>query len=184
MKKFLGLASALALGLYAQDASALTHTLTINASVAAGCTMTAPTGTTGITTSGNSSTFATQVTGTTQAPASGTLTFGNISCTTNGIRVGLQSAKIGLYVGAVDSLAKRMNYVATAKLGTATVTTLATSQQIASQTGQVTLPSSGTPSLAIEISFPGTVSELIPNGALTAGVYTDTLTINIDGVTI
>jgi hypothetical protein len=146
--------------------------------------MTGPTGTNGITTSGNSSTFATQVTGTTQAPAAGTLTFGNISCTTNGIRVGLQSAKVGLYVGAVDALAKRMNYVATAKLGSTAVTTLATYQQSPTSTGQLTLPTSGTPSLAIEITFPGVVQELIPNGALTAGTYTDTLTINIDGVTI
>lgn len=188
MKNILTLASALALslGLVSADADALTHTVTLNATVQAGCTTTAPTGTTGFSISGVTSTFTTAVTGTTQAPASGTLTFGDINCTTTGVKITLASARLGLFVTGTETQAsaKRMHYTATAKLNSATVATLNTSQGVPSQTGQLALPTTGTNNVSIAITFPGTVSELIPQGALTAGTYSDTLTINIDGVTV
>jgi hypothetical protein len=188
MKKFLVLSGALALslGLMSADVGAITHTVALNATVQAGCTANAPTGTPGFSISGTSSTFTTAVTGTTQAPASGTLTFGSLTCTTNGVKVTLASSRLGLYVTGTEgnSLAKRMNYTVAARLNSTAIVTLDTVQGIASKNGQVTLSTSSTNNILVDISFPGTVGELLPNGALTAGTYSDTLTINIDGVTI
>jgi hypothetical protein len=188
MKKIIAPAVALALGLssFAAIANPISHTLTINASVQAGCTTTAPIGTAGFTVNGTSSTFATAVTGTTQAPNSGTLTFGSLVCTTTGVKITLASARLGLYVTGTEgnSSSKRMNYTATAKLNSATVVELSTGQGVPSKNGQLSLPTTGTNNISIAITFPGTVSELIPNGALTAGTYSDTLTIGIDGVAI
>lgn len=188
MRNFLTLASGLALGLglMSENAGAIPHTVTLNATVQAGCSINTPTGTSGFAISGGTSTFTTAVTGTTQAPASGTLTFGSLVCTTNAVRVSLASARIGLYVTGTEgnSSVKRMNYQALAKLNNATLATLNTQQGVASQAGQAVLPGPGTNSVSVEISFPGTTSELLPNGPLTAGTYSDTLTINIDGVTI
>jgi hypothetical protein len=188
MRNFLTLAGALALslGLISANAGAITHTLTLNATVQAGCTVNAATGTAGFSVNGATSTFTTAVTGTTQAPASGTLTFGSLICTTNAAKVTLASTRLGLYVTGTEgnSLAKRMNYSAAAKLNSTTLVTLDTVQGIASKNGQAILSTSSTNNIFIDITFPGTVTELIPNGALTAGTYTDTLTINIDGVTI
>jgi hypothetical protein len=186
MKNFLTLAGALALslGLMSENAGALTHTVALNATVQAGCTTGAPTGTSGFAISGSSSTFTTAVTGTTQAPSSGTLTFGSLACTTTAVKVTLASVRLGLFVTGTEgnSLSKKMNYTATAKLNSTVVTTLTTSQGNPSVNGQVTLPTTGTNSVIIDITFPGTTGELIPNGPLTAGTYSDTLTINIDGV--
>jgi hypothetical protein len=75
-----------------------------------------------------------------------------------------------------------MNYTATAKLNSSTVVELATGQGVPSKNGQLSLPTTGTNNISIAITFPGTESELIPNGPLTTGTYSDTLTINIDGV--
>jgi hypothetical protein len=175
---------ALGLGTLSGAAYAITNTMTINATVQAGCTANAPTGTTGFTISGTSSTFATAVTGTTQAPNSGTLTFGSVVCTTTGVKITLASARLGLYVTGTEgnSGSKRMNYTATAKLNSSTVVELATGQGVPSKNGQLSLPTTGTNNISIAITFPGTESELIPNGPLTTGTYSDTLTINIDGV--
>lgn len=184
MKKLLFLSGALALGfgLMASNAGALTHTVALNATVQAGCSTTAPTGTSGFSVNGSSSTFTTAVTGTTQAPNSGTLTFGSLACTTTAVRVTLASARRGLFVTGTETQgnAKRMHYMATAKLNSTTVATLSTSQGVPSQSGQATLPTTGTNSVLIDITFPGTEQELIPQGALTAGTYSDTLTITID----
>ena len=188
MKNLLLRAGALALGvgLISVNADAITHTVALNATVQAGCTASAPVGSPGFVISGNSSTFTTAVTGTTQAPSSGTLTFGSLACTTTGVKLTLASTRLGLFVNGTEgnSLSKKMNYVVTAKLNSSVVATLATAQNVPSQTGQILLPNPGTNNVIIDITFPGTVSELIPNGALTAGTYSDILTINIDGQTI
>jgi hypothetical protein len=187
MKKTIAPAVALALGLssFAAFANPISHSLKINASVQAGCTTTPPTGTTGFTVSGTSSTFATAVTGTTTAPANGTLTFGTLACTTNGVRVSLASARMGLYVDGTEgnSLSKRMNYVATAKLNAATLVTLDTNQGITPSPGQATL-GTGSNAITVAITFPHTGTALLPQGALVAGIYSDTITIAIDGVAI
>lgn len=189
MKKIIAPAFALALGLslMSEVADALTHTVALNATVQAGCTVSTTTGTSGFTgINGTSSTFTTAVTGTTQAPCSGTLTFGALACTTTGVKVTLASTRLGLFVNGTEgnSLSKKMNYTATAKLNNTVVTTLATSQLNPSVNGQVAIPTTGTNNVSVDITFPGQVGELLPNGPLTAGVYSDTLTINIDGVTI
>ena len=189
MKNFLLFPSALALGLglVSANAAPISHTLAINATVNSGCSASAPTSTSaGLTVSGISSTFATTVSGTTSAPASGTLVFGDLVCTTPKVRVTLTSARTGLYVNGTEgnSNNKRMNYQALARLNSATLATLNTLQGAASQSGALTLPATGTNSISVEISFPGQPNELLPNGALTAGVYSDILTISIDGTTI
>lgn len=189
MKNFLLFPSALALGLglVSANAAPISHAVTLNATVNSGCTVGAPSGP-GFTVSGASSTFATTVNGTTSVPASGTLTFGDIVCTTPRVRVTLASARIGLYVTGTEGNTnnKRMNYQAIARLNTTILTTLNTLQGVASQNGQsAVLPSgSGTNNISVEISFPGAPNELLPNGALIAGVYSDTLTITIDGTTV
>lgn len=185
MSKVLISVIALMLGISATSVSAtpISHELTINAVVDPGCTANAPTGTTGF--NGSGTTFTTAVTGTSQAPASGDLTFGNLVCTTTGVKVTLSSLRLGLFIPGTESIsgAKKMNYQAKAKLNSTTLATLNTQQGVASTNGQSTL-ATGSNNIKIEITFPGTTQELIPNGALAAGTYSDKLTINIDGIAI
>jgi hypothetical protein len=188
MKRILASALALAVGFGGVTASAapIGHSLKINAVVDPGCTVTGPTGTTGFVVNGTSSTFTTAVTGTSQAPANGTLTFGSLACTTTGVKVTLSSARMGLYVDGQEgqASAKRMNYLATAKLNSAVLATLTANVSAANnQSGQASLIT-GTNIIKIEITFPGSGTALLPEGALTAGTYSDTLTIGIDGVAI
>ncbi|MGF1618987.1 MAG: spore coat protein U domain-containing protein [Rhodomicrobiaceae bacterium] len=185
MKKILATALALAVGFgtVAASATPISHSLKINATVDPGCTANGPTGTAGFSFSGTSSTFTTAVSGTTQAPASGTLTFGSLVCTTPKVKITLSSARMGLFVDGTEGNAgvKKMNYLATAKLNSTTLTELSTHQGVNNKTGNANL-GTGANTITIAITFPGSVSELIPAGELTAGTYSDTLTINIDGL--
>jgi hypothetical protein len=88
--------------------------------------------------------------------------------------------------GNLGSLDKYMTYVATPKLNNTVIPNATLTAKLGNpnnRTGQISLPS-GSNEIRVSITFPGTESELIPNGALTAGTYTDTLTIGIDGVAI
>ena len=185
MKKIVlmtALALAVGFGGVAASANPISHSLKINATVNPGCTAAGPSGTSGFSVNGTSSTFTTAVTGTTQAPASGTLTFGSLVCTTPKVKITLSSARMGLFVDGTEGTSgvKRMNYLATAKLNSTTLTELSTQQGVNNKTGNANLATTNI--ITVAITFPGSVSELLPAGELTAGTYSDTLTINIDGL--
>ena len=184
MKNILTLVSTMALGLAVTSthADAFTHTVALNATVQAACTANTPAGTSGWVVSGNSSTFTTAVSGTTPAPNSGTLTFGSLVCTTNNVKVTLTSQRNGLFVDGTQSTsgAKKMNYLATAKVNGSGAQTLDTSQ--GTFTTNVTRPIiTGTNNVTVDITFSTDLNTLIPAGPLTAGTYSDTLTIGIEG---
>ncbi len=186
MKKLLVLAGILASGVTvaANQATAIQHNLAINATVQAGCSNSTPTGTTGFNT--GATTFTVAVTGTTQVPASGTLTFGALVCTTTKVKVSMSATNNGLYIpGQTGSLDKRMNYNATARLnGTAMGSGYASMQGTPFVGPSTTLNTAGSNTITIDITFPTIINDLLPQGALTAGTYTDTLAITIDGVSV